>query len=178
MNSSRMSTPRRAAAAAAQYVFNIDHRIVDDHAERDDQAAERHGVQTQPKGIQNPDRRQQREGYCAERDQCTAPVAQRHQQQRYDQRGTDQQRVAQLLDRAFNETRRPKQSRMIFDPLLGELDGERIEPLLERQGHLERIGAELGRRLDHDARLAGNQGIAKARLGSIAYRGEIAEPHR
>ncbi len=167
-----------AAAAAAQYVFNINHRIVDDHAQRDDQAAERHSVQTQPKGVQNPDSRQQREGYCAERNQRTAPIAQRHHQQRHDQRGADQQRVAQLLDGAFDEARRPKQSRMIDDPLLGELSGERIQPLLERQGHIERIGAELGRRLDHDARLAGNQGIAKARLGSVAYRGEIAESHR
>ena len=52
-----------------------------------------------------------RERNRAEGDQCAAPVAQRDQQQRNDEHGADEQRIAQLLDRAFDEAGGPQQRR-------------------------------------------------------------------
>ncbi len=178
MNSSPISTSRAGAAAAAQNVFDVDDGIIDHHAERHDEAAERHGVEAQSQGSENPDRRQQGERDRAEGNQRAAPVAQRDQQQRDHEHGADDQRIAQLLDRAFDEAGRPQQRRMVLHPLLGERRRERIEPLFQRPRDFERVGAELGRGLDQDARLAGDQGIAETRLGAFAQRGDIAETHR
>ncbi len=87
-------------------------------------------------------------------------------------------RIAQFLDGAFDEARRPQQRRMVLHALLGQRRRERIEPLLQRPGDFQRIGAELRRGLDEDARLAGDQRIAEARLGAFAHRRHIAETHR
>ncbi len=140
------------AAAAAKDVLDVDDGIVDHHAERDDQAAERHRIKAQPQRFENPDRRQQCERDRAEGNQCAAPVAQGDQQERDDQHGANGQRVSQLLDRAFDETGRPEQRRMVLHSLLGQRRRQRIEPLLESPGDLERVGAELGRGLDEHAR--------------------------
>src|SRR5882672_4121730 len=53
----------------------VDDAVIDDHAERDHQTAEGHGVEAQAPGFENPHRRQQGERDRAEGHQCAAPVA-------------------------------------------------------------------------------------------------------
>jgi len=66
---------------------------------------------------------------------------------------------------------------MILDALLRERRRERIEPLLERARHIERVRAELRRGLDENSGLARDQRIAEARLGAVAHPGDILETH-
>ena len=67
---------------------------------------------------------------------------------------------------------------MVLHPLLGQRRGERIEPLLERLRDFERVGAELSRCFNENARLAADQCIAETRLGALAQCGDIAQTHR
>ena len=164
-------------AAAAQNILDVDDGIVDHHAERHHEASEGHGVQGQAHGLQNPDGGQQGERDGAEGHQRAAPVAQRHEQQRDHEHRADEERVAQLLDRALDETRGTQQRRMVLDALLGERRCERIEPLFERAGDVERVRTELRRGLDENSGLARDERIAEARLCAVAHFGDIPEAY-
>ena len=65
-----------------------------------------------------------------------------------------------------------------IDSLLASAGASASSRCFERARHLERVGAELRRGLDQDAGLAADQRVAEARLGAVADRGHVAEPHR
>ena len=73
------------------------------------------------------------------------------EQQRDDEHRADQQRIAQLRDRALDEARRPQQRGVIRRRPARQCRRERVEALLERARDLERVRAELRRRLDQNA---------------------------
>ncbi len=77
------------AAPAPENVFDVDDGVIDHHAERDNEAAERHGVEAQSPGPENPNRRQQGERDGAEGNQGAAPVAQGDEQQGDHEHGAD-----------------------------------------------------------------------------------------
>ena len=166
------------APTPAQDVLHVDHGIVDHDAEGDHEAAERHRVQAESDRLEQPDRRQQGERNRAEGHQGSAPVPQRHEQQRDDQHGPDEQGVAQFFDGALDEARGPQQGGMILDPLPRERGRECIEALFEGPCHFERIRTELRRGLDEDPRLAGDQRCAETRRGGVRHLRDVGEPNR
>ena len=168
---------RRCDAPPAQDVLDVDDGVVDHDAERHHDPAQRHRVQRQSEGLEDPHRRQQGEGNRAERNQRAAPVAKRHEEQCHHQHRADQERVAQFLDRALDEARRPQERGMVFDALLGERRRERVEPLLEGPSDVERVRAKLRRGLDEYAGLARDECVAEARLAAVAHGGHVLEAH-
>ena len=67
---------------------------------------------------------------------------------------------------------------MVLYSLLFERRCQCIETLFERSSDFQRVGAELGGCLDEDARFTGDQRIAEARLGTVAYGCDVAQAYR
>jgi hypothetical protein len=96
----------RVQPQAPPDVLHVDDRVVDDNAERDDQAGEHHRVDGAAVGGQQPRRRHQRERHGENRNQRAAPFVEKGDQYGDDERSTEQHRQPEVPERHLDERRR------------------------------------------------------------------------
>ena len=108
---------RRVLAQAAHDVLDVDDRVVDEHADRDREAAERHRVERVAEVVEHERRGDQRQRNRDERDQRGAHVAQEREQHDEHDHGREREAVAQIAERALDEVRGPVQRRIDRDAL-------------------------------------------------------------
>ena len=161
----------------AEHVLHVHHGVVDQFADGDGEAAERHGVDAQPEGAEHQHGDEQRHRDGRDRDRRRPHVEQEGEQHdRHDDDGLFQHRL-QVGDRELDE------------PGLAEQDAVRAHPLRQRPrrlGHhaldlgrdLDRIGAGLLLDGDDDGRLALDATVAAAEARAELDPCHLAEQDR
>ena len=144
------------ASAQAQVpvgVLQADDRAVDQRADRQRQAGQRHDVDRVARGVQADEGRQDRDRDRQHGDRRHPPLAQEQQDHQRAEHRAEHPLLDQALDRLADVDRLVHDDLQV-DPGAGQPRLHRLERPLERVDHLERAGAELAEDGDVDLALA------------------------
>ena len=144
----RLDNAGTSLAGAAVNVLDDDHRIVDDQADRHRQPAQRHEVDGAAEQPEEYKGRNDRHRQCHRRDQRQPPVAQEDQQHDDGEEAADQNGIADVRDRFFDELGQ------IVDPCntdpCRQDVSEPIEHTIDAGFERQNVGADLLRDRHHD----------------------------
>src|SRR6516165_8361813 len=169
--------PGAVFAQSAQDVLYIHHGVVDEFADRDGKATQRHRIDRQPQRFEYDEGDEKGQGNRRERNEGRPHVHQKnHENQRHDDRRLDQ-RPLQAADRRFDEgglaelnvRRRDTGRQRLLDDRKGGFD-------LVGQRH--RIGAGLFLDREDHRRLAAISGVAALHACGEIDAGDLAQQHR
>ena len=161
----RVDDAAPAFAGAAVNVLDHDHRIVDDQADRDGQAAHRHQVDRPAEQPHEDEGRDDRHRQRHRGDHRQAPVAEEDEEHDDGEEAADQDGVAHAHDRLFDELRQVVDAAHLDAgrKRLREAGERRVQARLE----VEDVGADLLGDVHHDrvASVAGDEQRAIGRAG-------------
>ena len=173
---------RLAHAEVARDVLDHDDRLVDQDADRQGQAAERHRVERAAGEVERRQRAKDRHRDRGQHDQAAAHTAQEQQHDQDDQDAADQRRPGDAADRVAD------QHRLVHDDVHAEVVRLWIEFADALQDALrtrldfiddrERIGAGLAVDRDVDLAAAVDANDVGLDLIGVLHLGDIAEEHR
>ena len=126
-------------------VLGDDDRRIDEQADRDGQAAERHRVDADAAGAQQESRQRDRERQRERHQQRRSPVAEQDEQHDDDEAGADQDRAADAAKRAADEIG------LVVDHPQRDAFGKRLADVGERRTHGRGDGHGVGAELLDDA---------------------------
>ncbi len=162
-------------AQAADDVLDIDDSVVDHHADRDRQAAQRHRVERHAETLQDDDRRQQRQRDREARDRRRAQVEQEEEDDEDDQHAAGQQRTAHVAGCGVDEGGRPEQVGMQRDAGLFEAGPQARQRRLQPLADAIRVGAVLLVDVEDDGGPALDRRRAERRRRRLRHRRDVAQ---
>ena len=119
-------------------VLDVDDRVVDHFADRNDQAGEDHHVDRFATEIEDQSCGQQRQRNGDDADQRGAPFEEEEEQQHDDENAAEHQRIGQIADRNLDEGRRAENLGVDLDVL--EPRRDLLERFVGAARHVERVG--------------------------------------
>jgi hypothetical protein len=162
--------PGRFLAQPAQDVLDIDHRIVDQLANRNRQPAQRHRVDRQPQPLEDQYCDQDRERDGSQRNQHGAQVAEEKEQHSGHQTASHQQLELQVADRRLNEISLAE-NHLRRRHALWHAAFQVYQRRFDAFGQVDRIGCRLFLNAQQDRRHAAF-GIAETAIAALDRRRE------
>ncbi len=169
--------PTRVLAQASQHVLDVDDGVVDQFADGDRKAAERHHVDGQAERPQDQQGHRDRQRQGRQGHQRRPGVDEEQgQDHRDDHRGLEQD-LQDVVDRTLDEAARPEGV-----PIEHHARRHRrldlIEDLVDSAGQFEGVGARGLLDADHDRGAATIRGGAPLRRTGQPHLGDVADRHR
>jgi hypothetical protein len=158
-------------------VFDVDHRVVDHHADGDGETAERHRVEGDAEPLQHQRCGEQRKRNGGAGDRRRPQVEEKEEQDDDHQHAAQDQGVANVRRRRNDEIRRPEKIGLERNSIRRKARPQVFERRLQSVGHVERVGAVLFRDVEDDAGAALDSGAPDRGLGRHHHVGDIAQPH-
>ena len=161
----------------AEDVLDRDDRVVDQQADRDRKAAERHRVDLEAEGRDHQDPGDQREGYGERRDQGRPDAAEEERQDYDDQDRAPAKRFGHVPDRHLDEVGLTEVLALEHHPRRQS----RLQPgksRVDRPGQLEGVRLRLFLHRQDDRRAVAIRRRAASRLGAPFDGRNVADPQR
>ncbi len=159
-------------ATAAENLIDTDDRIVDDHADRENEARDDDGIERRTEAVEDQQGGDQRQGQGHQADQPGSPVAEEGKQHDRGKEEACEQGQRDVANSLLDERRRPED--LGVDRDAAEPRAQRFECSLDRPGHFDGVG--IGELLDNqhqtgpivDDSVADQQLVVLNNIGDVA----------
>jgi hypothetical protein len=164
-------------AQTPHHVLDVDDRVIDERADRDRHAAERHGVDAGAERAQRQHGRGQRERHRGQRDRGGAQIGEEQQHHDDHQNAAVAQRRDDVVDGDFDEIGLPEDL-AIDGHALRQFVLEHVELSIQSAGQLDRVGTRLLLNADDHRRFAAARPFATLQGRTFPDIGKVLDQHR
>src|ERR1043166_2482769 len=134
---------RLVLAQPAENIFHVDNRIIHHFTQRDDQSAERNGVNRNAKLLQDDDRGEQGQRNGRQRNTGGPNTSEQKEQDHRDQDRAQRQGMFHVAQGRLDKRGGPVQTRIELDAFAGEDRFHFRQGSLQRGGHFHGVSAKL-----------------------------------